>query len=117
MQETGGGERLYAPGYCCGACNQYGRSAFAGQSGQDGRSGAAPHRDTIETPRRMRVPQYGPLIAVSLAISMPSRYLKSATMGIEPPQPISTASLPHSWLSASCALASWGGFQSSEISA
>jgi hypothetical protein len=52
-----------------------------------------------------------------LAISMPSRYLKSATMGIEPPQPISTASLPHSWLSASCALASWGSFQSSEIAA
>ena len=41
--------------------------------------------------------------------------LKSATIGIEAPEPISSASLPHSWVSARRAAASCGMFQSSAI--
>jgi len=41
--------------------------------------------------------------------------LKSATIGIEPPDPISNASLPHSSVSARLAAASGFMFQSSAI--
>ena len=49
------------------------------------------------------------------SVSMPSRRLKSPTIGIEAPEPISTASLPHSSVSARRAAPSAGMPQSSAI--
>ena len=48
-------------------------------------------------------------------VSSPRVFLKSATIGIEAPEPINTASLPHSSVKARLAAASGFMFQSSAI--